>query len=110
VKATLRVSRDEWIALGPAVEAMAFDFADWRANMVAAEVPLRLRFDYNGVWNAIAFWFELELDEETRLSTSPYGNKVSRPPVRPSNLLSSRSHSHRTKRAAHRQMGYLRGT
>ncbi len=29
-----------------------------------------------GVWNAVAFWFDLQLDEETSLSTSPYSAKV----------------------------------
>ena len=58
------------------MEALAFDFADWRTNMAAAEVPLRLRVAHEGVWNAVAFWFELELDEESRLSTSPYTDKV----------------------------------
>ena len=27
-----------------------------------------------GVWNAVAFWFDLQLDEETQLSSSPYSS------------------------------------
>ena len=69
--------REDWIALGPVVEALAFDFADWRANMAPAEMSLRLSIVHGGVWNAVAFWFELELDDETRLSTSPYDAKAS---------------------------------
>ena len=83
--------------MGPAVEAMAFEFADWRDNMAAAEVPLRLLFDHEGVWNAVAFWFALELDEETRLSTSPYGDKVSSLPLRPKTSPTARSPLHRPK-------------
>ena len=68
--------REDWAALGPVVEAFAFDFADWRTNMAPAEMRLRLQIDHGGVWNAVAFWFELGLDEETRLSTSPYADKA----------------------------------
>lgn len=69
--------RDEWLALGPPVEAMGFDFYDWQANMQPAEVALRLHVTQQGVWNAVAFWFDLQLDEENQLSTSPYSdNKV----------------------------------
>lgn len=65
------------MALGPPVEAMGFDFYDWQANMQPAEVALRLRVTQAGVWNAVAFWFDLQLDEENQLSTSPYSsNKV----------------------------------
>jgi hypothetical protein len=55
---------------------MCFDFYDAYANMQPPSVPVRLRFDAEGVWNAVAFWFDLQLDEETELSTSPYGVKV----------------------------------
>ena len=58
------------------MEAFAFDFADWRTNMAPAEMLLRLPIDCGGVWNAVAFWFELELDEEISLSTSPYVDKA----------------------------------
>ena len=77
-RSPLLARRNEWIALGPVVEALAFDFADWRTNMAPAEMPLRLPIDHNGVWNAVAFWFELELDEESSLSTSPYADKARR--------------------------------
>ena len=73
---TSRAHRDEWVALGPPVEALAFDFYEWRANMAPAEAALRLQVTRAGVWNAVAFWFDLQLDEETQLSTSPHGPKV----------------------------------
>lgn len=66
--------RDEWVALGPPVEAMGFDFYEWQANMQPSEVALRLRVTEPGVWNAVAFWFDLHLDEENQLSTSPYSD------------------------------------
>lgn len=37
---------------------------------------MQLPIIQTGKCNAIAFWFELELDEETQLSTSPYCQKV----------------------------------
>lgn len=40
--------------------------------MVPAEVVLDLHITHAGVMNAVAMWFELQLDEETMLSTSPY--------------------------------------
>ncbi len=58
------------------MESFAFDFADWRTNMAPAEMRLRLPISHGGIWNAVAFWFELELDEETSLSTSPYADKA----------------------------------
>ena len=40
------------------------------------QASLQLPISQTGKCNAIAFWFELELDEETQLSTSPYCQKV----------------------------------
>ena len=40
------------------------------------QVNLQLPVTKTGICNAIAFWFELDLDEETQLSTSPYCQKV----------------------------------
>lgn len=40
------------------------------------QADLQLPITQTGKCNAIAFWFELELDEETQLSTSPYCQKV----------------------------------
>ena len=68
--------RELWTALGPPVEALAFDFYEAAANMqpLQAERPGRAFAD--GVCNAVAFWFTLHLDEETELHTGPYGDKV----------------------------------
>lgn len=43
---------------------------------MALQACLQLAINKTGKCNAIAFWFELELDEETQLSTSPYCHKV----------------------------------
>ena len=48
---------------------------DFRVD-VLLQVPLELPIDVAGICNAIAFWFELDLDAETTLSTSPYSDKV----------------------------------
>lgn len=47
------------------------------ALVMVLQACLQLPIDKTGKCNAIAFWFELELDEETQLSTSPYCHKVS---------------------------------
>lgn len=57
---------------------MGFDFYDAEANMAPAAVDLTARITAPGVWNAVAFWFELQLDEETRLDSGPYCDKVCR--------------------------------
>lgn len=70
------VCRSEWRALGPVIEVMGFDFYDAAANMAPAAAALTARISEPGIWNAVAFWFELQLDEDTRLDTSPYCDKV----------------------------------
>ena len=55
---------------------MGFDFYDAGANMAPAAVDLMARITAPGTWNAVAFWFELQLDEETRLNSGPYCDKV----------------------------------
>ena len=42
------------------------------------QVQLEIPVTAAGICNAIAFWFELHLDEETHLSTSPYSHKVTK--------------------------------
>ncbi|KAL4447971.1 hypothetical protein ABPG75_005190 [Micractinium tetrahymenae] len=67
--------RDRWVALAPPQEVFAFDFRDVFPHMAPAEVALDLAFEAEGVFNAVAMWFELQLDEEASLSTSPYADK-----------------------------------
>ncbi|KAK9917705.1 hypothetical protein WJX75_007354 [Coccomyxa subellipsoidea] len=67
--------RSQWKALGPVTEVFAFDFYEAEANMQAAETTVRLTAHTHGTCNAIAFWFNLHLDEETELHTSPYTDK-----------------------------------
>ena len=61
------------------MEALSFDFYESQANMQPAEVVLPCTAHSRGTCNAVAFWFTLQLDEETELSTSPYEDKVSLP-------------------------------
>jgi hypothetical protein len=68
--------RDHWSALGPVVEALSFDFYESQANVQAAQALLPCTAHSRGTCNAVAFWFALQLDEETELSTSPYEDKV----------------------------------
>ena len=68
--------RGAWEPLGPPAQCMGFDFYDSVANMKPASSELLLPIIERGVCNAMAFWFELHLDEESSLSTSPYVSKV----------------------------------
>lgn len=68
--------RDRWRALGPAVHCMAFDFYEAQDNMQKLETHLSLPLHTTGTCNAVAFWFELHLDEERTLCTSPDAVKV----------------------------------
>ncbi|KAK9863045.1 hypothetical protein WJX84_000363 [Apatococcus fuscideae] len=67
--------RDSWLPLGKPQQVMGFDFYEAQANMEPLQVPMELPVDVAGICNAIAFWFELHLDNETTLTTSPYSDK-----------------------------------
>ena len=68
--------RHMWHALGPATEALAFDFYEAVANMQPVELTIPGKAFADGICNAVAFWFTLHLDEETELHTGPYIDKV----------------------------------
>ena len=44
--------------------------------MTPAEAELRVSATAGGICNAVAFWFQLQLDSTTSLSTSPYADKA----------------------------------
>ena len=67
--------RGAWTPLAEPTEVFLFDFYEHEANMVPAQRAMRIPIHTDGVLNAVAFWFELHLDEETTLSTSPHGAK-----------------------------------
>ena len=68
--------RSAWEALGPPTECLGLDFYDSAANMQPACSELALPISERGVCNAMAFWFELHLDEQVSLSTGPYADKA----------------------------------
>ena len=72
----LLLCREQWVALGPPVEVMAFDFYEAEANMQPVSVPVAAAITADGMCSAVAFWFDLQLDENSQLSSSPYCNKV----------------------------------
>lgn len=67
--------RDTWRPLGDPVKVFEFDFYEVERNMQPSQAMLELNFTEDGVFNAVAMWFVLDLDEETSLSTSPYIDK-----------------------------------
>lgn len=58
--------------LAEPIQVFSIDFQDWQHNMQPAEAILGVDFTQAGVFNAVAMWFDLHLDEESSLSTSPY--------------------------------------
>ncbi|KAG7675099.1 hypothetical protein Ndes2526A_g07853 [Nannochloris sp. 'desiccata'] len=67
--------KNEWKPLGNAQKVFSFDFYDVEKSMKPEETCLNFEISENGVVNAIAMWFDLHLDEENSLSTSPYVEK-----------------------------------
>lgn len=53
--------------LAAPLEVFAFDFSDVFQHMAPAKATLDLAFEAAGVFNAVAMWFELQLDEEASL-------------------------------------------
>lgn len=69
------MSRDKWRALGEAREVFHFDLRNAAAYMGGDEARLRLRFTEAGVFNAVAMWFDLQLDEHTSLRCGALGGR-----------------------------------
>ncbi|KDD75511.1 hypothetical protein H632_c645p0, partial [Helicosporidium sp. ATCC 50920] len=64
--------RDAWVPLADPREMLTFDFYDALENMRPVEKRVEFECSQEGVCNAMATWFELQLDEDTFLSTSPH--------------------------------------
>lgn len=67
--------RDQWKPLAPPQEVFTFDFYNAPRYMCPDESLLQFHVSDDGVCNAIAMWFDLHLDEDIMLSTSPYEDK-----------------------------------
>lgn len=63
-----------WKALADPQPVFQFDFTTPDPHTAFQPTDQQLHFEINtpGVMNAVAFWFELRLDEHTTLSSSPY--------------------------------------
>ena len=68
----LELCPDKWKPLAPFKEVFDFDFHKYTENLSPANVELDFDIDTDGVFNAVVFWFKLQLDDETELTTSPY--------------------------------------
>ena len=55
---------------------MTFDFYMDQRNMQPFETLLEIEVTCTGACNAVAFWFELALDEQTVISSSPDQDNV----------------------------------
>mmetsp|Transcript_2735 Transcript_2735/g.6574 ORF Transcript_2735/g.6574 Transcript_2735/m.6574 type:complete len:327 (-) Transcript_2735:94-1074(-) len=71
----LEYCTNAWKALSDPFEVFYFDFYESEDNMVPATKHIDLQITCDGAINAFAFWFDLQVDEEETLSTSPYGDK-----------------------------------
>eukprot|EP00889_Picochlorum_renovo_P007052 jgi/Picre1/34082/NNA_001557.t1 len=68
-------NKDAWIPLAPPSKVFSFDFYDIEKCALDNENTLTFTVDTKGTCNAIAMWFNLHLDDEISLSTSPYRDK-----------------------------------
>ena len=71
----LESCRGEWKALAKPVEVFYFDFYESEANMMPAMKEMDFEIHEDGIINAFAFWFDLQLDDENELSTNPFSSK-----------------------------------
>lgn len=67
-----KLPKTAWRALAKPKPFFNFDFYAWEENMQPKEEPMSFEITEEGTFNAIAFWFDLELDEETTLTTNPF--------------------------------------
>jgi hypothetical protein len=68
----LELCREKWKPLAPWKEVFNFDFHQYMENLNPKECPLEFDINENGVFNAIAFWFKISVDDEIELTTSPH--------------------------------------
>jgi hypothetical protein len=68
----LAAKKEQWTPLAEPVEIFAFDFADAVQNSSPATTAKEVPATCGGILNAVAVWFELQLDEHEVLTTSPY--------------------------------------
>ena len=68
--------RKNWKSLSKAYRVCSIDFHQTDLNMQPFQADLELDIACDGVFNAIAFWFNLHLDEETILSSGPDQSRV----------------------------------
>jgi len=70
-----------WKALAAPQPVFDFDLntQDPLRDFQPADRQLSFTITAAGVWNAVAFWFDLKLDEHTTLSSSPYLQDAGRP-------------------------------
>ncbi|CAD7701540.1 unnamed protein product, partial [Ostreobium quekettii] len=67
----LRRGKHIWHALSDEAIAFDFNFYEHEKNMRPASLRVELRAKDQGIVNAVAFWFDLHLDEHCTLSTGP---------------------------------------
>jgi len=68
----LELCREKWKPLAPWKPVFDFDFNKYIENLNPAQNMMEFEVDEDGIFNAVAFWFKLELDDENELTTSPY--------------------------------------
>jgi protein arginine N-methyltransferase 7 len=66
---------EDWKALAKPIEVFSFDFYQSEENMMPTSKQFEFEMEEEGIVNAFAFWFDLQLDEENELSTSPFSGK-----------------------------------
>jgi DNA-binding transcriptional MocR family regulator len=63
---------DRWKPLSDVEKVMEFNFSDYQANAEPRTTVKAFKATRNGVMNAVAMWYELDLSDTEVISTSPY--------------------------------------
>lgn len=69
--------REMWTPLSVPCKFLALDFYSSNDNLQTFACSLSFDVVCGGTCNGMAFWFDLQLDEQTSLSSSPFKKEVS---------------------------------
>jgi len=72
----LAACRDMWTPLAAPCKFLAIEFYSCDANMQPFDCQLGFDVTTDGSCNGMAFWFDLQLDEQSSISSSPFVRKL----------------------------------
>jgi len=85
--------RDMWTPLAAPCKFLAIEFYSCDANMQPFDCQLGFDVTTDGSCNGMAFWFDLQLDEQSSISSSPFVRKVMTSVIQPIACLALPQHA-----------------